>query len=717
MPPGQTNLKSYFNERKPVSDSRLTRSVKAAGKDQADDVKDVSNHIHVLKTPTKTRNIINNSEVKINSKVTPSKNLRNRKNTDSNHEDICKTKSEDDTAIVLDENNIDDLFDTSPEATPSKRRTKTAKDPCSPPKIKCTESNNGQNSSPSSNIAATPSTLIKNLTLTSPAVEGKRQGALPPKSLFPDLEGLLGKARTALHTHANTNLPGREEELGKLNGFIQNHLQDKTSGSLYISGPPGTGKTACLTKVLEQPELKRQFKVVNINCTSIESPKAIWSRIADQLNIQVKTRSGKAYLEGIEKHLSSNHKMILMVLDEMDQLDTRSRSVLYTIFEWPTNYPHGIILIGIANALDLTDRLLPRLKAKLQLAPQLLHFAPYTREQLKDILTKRLEEADASNVFNQAALQLLANKLSAVNGDARRALDSARRAVENKSQQLFDAKMNATELITPSEVDMQLSSEALRKSPRKVAPPQERGRLENFERIKSPLKATSNSFKSPVRSPMKSSINASGRSPLKSPLRSTMRSPLKSPYKSPFKSPRHFNSPHKENCSPLKQKSAKKSLFNEDENVSTNLITTPLVNEPCIGVSSIMNVVNDVYGTSQSLGRIADGGEELPLHQKLAVCSLLLILREGKSKDITVGKLHDVYRRVCTKRHFDPLDSSAFLSMLGLVEARGILLLPGRGKRSRQTKVCMQWIEEEAVSALRDRDLLASIVRDKSCLS
>ncbi len=91
-----------------------------------------------------------------------------------------------------------------------------------------------------------------------------------------------------------------------------------------------------------------------------------------------------------------------MVLDEMDQLDTRSRSVLYTIFEWPLNYPNGIILIGIANALDLTDRLLPRLKAKLQLAPQLLHFAPYTRQQLKDILTKRLEEVCT---FQQCFLQ------------------------------------------------------------------------------------------------------------------------------------------------------------------------------------------------------------------------------------------------------------------------------------------------------------------------
>ncbi|KAK3927264.1 Cell division control protein 6-like protein [Frankliniella fusca] len=716
MAPNQTVLKTYFSERKPQSDSRVTRSLKFAGNDHLDDDKEKSHNIQSPKTPRKTRN--KNAEFKSNNKLTPSKTLRSQKTTDSNSEDTGKTKHDEDTTpFVLDENNIDELF-SSPEATPTKRRSKACKEPCSPPKIKCAESTNTQTSS--SNTAATPSTLIKKLSLTSPVAEDKRQTSLPPKSLFPDLEDLLGKARTALHTHAQTSLPGREEELGKLNDFIQSHLTDNKSGSLYISGPPGTGKTACLTNVLGQPQLKQQFKVVNINCTSIESPKAIYSKIADQLNIQVKTKSGKAYLEGIERHFMSNHKMILMVLDEMDQLDTRSRSVLYTIFEWPLNYPSGIILIGIANALDLTDRLLPRLKAKLQLSPQLLHFAPYNRQQLKDILTKRLEEADASNVFNQAALQLLANKLSAVNGDARRALDSARRAVENKSQQLFDAKMNADALISPAEVNDQLSSDALRKSPRKVAPTQERGRREMMERMKSPLKSTSNTFKSPIKSPLKCTVNAVGRSPLKSPLKSTLRSPLKSPRKSPFKSPHNLNSPIKENCSPHKPKSAKKSLlFNEEETLSksVHVTATPVVKEPCIDVTSIMNVVNDVYGTSQSFGRVADGGEELPLHQKLAVCSLLLILREGKSKDVTVGKLHDVYRRVCTKRHFDPLDSSAFLSLLGLIESRGILLLPGRGKRSRQTKVCMQWIEDEVVSALRDRDLLASIIRDRSCLS
>jgi Cdc6-related protein, AAA superfamily ATPase len=80
------------------------------------------------------------------------------------------------------------------------------------------------------------------------------------------------------------------------------------------------------------------------------------------------------------------------VLDEIDQLDSRKQSVLYTIFEWPSAPNSKLVMIGIANALDLTDRILPRLQARLDLRPQLLHFAPYTKLEIVNILTERLKQ-------------------------------------------------------------------------------------------------------------------------------------------------------------------------------------------------------------------------------------------------------------------------------------------------------------------------------------
>ena len=50
------------------------------------------------------------------------------------------------------------------------------------------------------------------------------------------------------------------------------------------------------------------------------------------------------------------------MLDEIDQLESKNQDVLYTIFEWPALKGSRLSLVGIANTLDLTDRVLPRLQ-------------------------------------------------------------------------------------------------------------------------------------------------------------------------------------------------------------------------------------------------------------------------------------------------------------------------------------------------------------------
>ena len=51
----------------------------------------------------------------------------------------------------------------------------------------------------------------------------------------------------------------REKETSKITTFIEKRIKGKISGSLYVSGAPGTGKTVCLNKVL------LKMKVGNFN--------------------------------------------------------------------------------------------------------------------------------------------------------------------------------------------------------------------------------------------------------------------------------------------------------------------------------------------------------------------------------------------------------------------------------------------------------------------
>uniref|UniRef100_A0A3B4HBU7 Cell division cycle 6 n=1 Tax=Pundamilia nyererei TaxID=303518 RepID=A0A3B4HBU7_9CICH len=166
--------------------------------------------------------------------------------------------------------------------------------------------------------------------------------------------------------------------------------------------------------------------------TAKSSPKREETPTGSPIHKNLNKKPPVARLFGESKNSSFffSSSFLLLVLDEMDQLDSKAQDVLYTIFEWPYLPKSRLCLIGIANALDLTDRILPRLQARPQCRPLLLHFPPYSREELTAIVQDRLVQVNVVRLLDASAVQFCARKVSAVSGDARKALDICRRAVE-----------------------------------------------------------------------------------------------------------------------------------------------------------------------------------------------------------------------------------------------------------------------------------------------
>ena len=96
--------------------------------------------------------------------------------------------------------------------------------------------------------------------------------------------------------------------------------------------------------------------------------------------------------------------MCVVVLDELDQLLSRQQAVLYTLFELAADQDSRLILIGVANGLDLTERFLPRLAAK-GASPQTLKFTPYGHAELCSIILQRIEEVEANEVMLRSRVQ------------------------------------------------------------------------------------------------------------------------------------------------------------------------------------------------------------------------------------------------------------------------------------------------------------------------
>lgn len=83
----------------------------------------------------------------------------------------------------------------------------------------------------------------------------------------------------------------RDEEKGLIQKFWKNCLENHIGGSLYISGSPGTGKSACVDEIVTimQKEKNLRQKILQLNCMEISSPSAIFCVLAERLRTLTKS--------------------------------------------------------------------------------------------------------------------------------------------------------------------------------------------------------------------------------------------------------------------------------------------------------------------------------------------------------------------------------------------------------------------------------------------
>ncbi|XP_071771229.2 origin recognition complex subunit 1 [Centroberyx gerrardi] len=245
---------------------------------------------------------------------------------------------------------------------------------------------------------------------------------------------VLEEARTRLHVSSvPESLPCREQEFQDIYNFVESKIMDGTGGCMYISGVPGTGKTAtvhevmrCLQHASDMDEIP-PFHFIEINGMKMTDPHQAYVQILQKLTGQKATADHAAAL--LEKRLSNpapRKDTTVLLVDELDLLWTRKQNVMYNLFDWPTRRHARLVVLTIANTMDLPERIMiNRVASRLGLTR--MSFQPYSFKQLQQIIMSRLNKVKA---FEEDALQLVSRKVAALSGDARRCLDICRRATE-----------------------------------------------------------------------------------------------------------------------------------------------------------------------------------------------------------------------------------------------------------------------------------------------
>ncbi|CAL4953598.1 unnamed protein product [Urochloa decumbens] len=246
--------------------------------------------------------------------------------------------------------------------------------------------------------------------------------------------------KEALHvaTVPSCELVCRDNEQRRVFDFCKACVEQEKAGSLYICGCPGTGKTLSVNKIKDS--LVRWADEVGmetpdslaINCTNLSNTSEIFSKILGQFQNRKKGSSKLSPLQQLQSMFSNKEtaprRMMLVIVDEMDYLITRDRAVLHDLFMLTTCPYSRCILIGIANAIDLADRFLPKLES-LNCKPLVVTFRAYSKDQISDIIKHRLKVLEY-DVFEPLALEFCARKVAAATGDMRKALGVCRSAVE-----------------------------------------------------------------------------------------------------------------------------------------------------------------------------------------------------------------------------------------------------------------------------------------------
>ncbi|KAI5275455.1 cell division control protein [Aureobasidium subglaciale] len=296
-------------------------------------------------------------------------------------------------------------------------------------------------------LLATPSTprhhdaLVSKITITPRHRHLITSSPATPRSPYTPSSAANNVYNQARQTFSRCTDPGvlvgRDEEKEQVSTFISERLNSGEGGCLYISGPPGTGKSAFVGNVCQDFTscLDRNMAIATVNCMSVKTAKDLANTLSKDLDLEI-LPGRAADFDCLRANFFGQDKKHVVILDEIDRLVDLDLKLLYSLFEWSMEPSSSLILIGIANALDLTDRFLPRLKSR-NLKPNLLPFMPYTASQITNIITsklKALDDAPTDSNFipflHPAAIQFCSKKVASQTGDLRKAFDICRRAVD-----------------------------------------------------------------------------------------------------------------------------------------------------------------------------------------------------------------------------------------------------------------------------------------------
>ncbi len=256
-----------------------------------------------------------------------------------------------------------------------------------------------------------------------------------------DIGGLFKNREVLHHGFTPNSLPHRDSEIQALAFNLREALEGHIPSNMLLYGQPGSGKTAATRFVYHQmlemgAESGRSVNAIEVNCCTVDTKYRVLAHIANSLTndrqhlVPFTGWPTDKVFDKLRENMDRMGGVHVLVLDEIDHLiEKNGDDILYLL----TNLNYQLrqskcCIIGITNDLQFTDMLDARIASRL--GSEDLVFSPYLASHIEDILELRARAGVREGALEAGVVQLCAALAAQEHGDARRALDLLRIAVQ-----------------------------------------------------------------------------------------------------------------------------------------------------------------------------------------------------------------------------------------------------------------------------------------------
>lgn len=136
---------------------------------------------------------------------------------------------------------------------------------------------------------------------------------------------------------------------------------------------PGTGKTATTLEVINTLRIKKvNFSFLHINAMSLTNPNLVYIIIYESITgRRVAPASAALFLDEFFKKKDKT-KLLTMEINKGPikswqevALVTKKQTLLYNLFDWPCHQNSKLLVISIANTMDLPERMLVKINSRI----------------------------------------------------------------------------------------------------------------------------------------------------------------------------------------------------------------------------------------------------------------------------------------------------------------------------------------------------------------